>query len=1149
MPGGSIVPQLQFGWNPGFSLIPGLSLSFNLYPQSGGIAQQPTIATPPPILPPAPPPPTPLPTMVQPRRSKLRPHITGIANTENQDGPIPLILGDTVIRPTLAARQVTEIVGKNQFLMALFCLGHGRLDVSEIKIGDKLITEFEEVTTEIREGTAADAALTIFTRDIEETALGDELKKDVTITKQAGQPADRLSVDLAFPDGLYNVNAQGVRSQATVTVKIEYRLAASSDSWTNVGNLVKTDNTTSFARASKTWNVTRALYEIRLTRLTNDATSTNISRSLWSIVRAFDSTTPAIVAIKDDAGTAIPLSFIAVRIRATDQIQGQIDQLNCRVKSYLPVYNGSTWSYSITSNPAWALAHVLTCGANRAKITLAQLDADQFLAFANFCASKGFTYNRSIDDDSTVLDVMNSICAMSRASWSRSGFDGKYSVVIDDTKSVVAQWFSARNAYNFSGGRTFTKFPHALRCKFLNKDAKYEPDTRIVYDDGYDSTNAFRFESVELLGVTDKDHAWKIGRYLIAAARLRSEKFQFTTDWEGLACTRGDKIKLAHDVAQIGQVQARIVSLTTNGGGDITAVTLDDTVTIAPGNNYLAEFRLKNLTERSESIVNTPGNTSTILLTTPIPAATNPKPEVGDLLFFGITPSLECLIESVEYIEDEGATITCVPYAPGVFTADSGSIPPHTPVIEFRPVIMEPVAVPSILSIRSDESVLVRDVDGALRTRIQIVCDVPDLKVTVFEHQFRATDSEEWSPSTRTFVSDGEVSVFGVEDGLTYIVRLRSVTFQGQASDWTTTEPHFVIGKTTPPPDVPDLHREGDTLIVRYDTGVGVTVPRDFAGFRWKYIQGQNTNWANGFMISDLTLSNQLSLEPLPVGLVTYMVKAVDVANNESANAAFLVLNLGDPVLNNIVLQTAHHPTFTLGTITNGTVTGGVLKANDAGGLFWSGNNNAPFWSGNNAALFWGGGWLELTYRFFVTVAKSIRLPCRMTLDYDIVAEGFKIEYRTLGQTLFWDNSPGGDSLPFWDGSDADLFWGDDETQFSPWPGEIFVEYETYEFLITCPASTLVQAVISTLTVLLDVEDQVEYVNSQTISSGGTRLTLTKSFAVIKNVNLTVEFNAGFPNAFTAQKIDENILGPLVKVFDTAGVATSGIVDAIVQGY
>lgn len=102
------------------------------------------------------------------------------------------------------------------------------------------------------------------------------------------------------------------------------------------------------------------------------------------------------------------------------------------------------------------------------------------------------------------------------------------------------------------------------------------------------------------------------------------------------------------------------------------------------------------------------------------------------------------------------------------------------------------------------------------------------------------------------------------------------------------------------------------------------------------------------------------------------------------------------------------------------------------------------------------------------------------------------------------------------------------------------------EFRITTQAGAI-QGTVTALTLNFDVEDEVEDLDDVAVLAVGTRLPITRSYRQISNVLLTLQDDGG--TARTARVVDKDEdLGPLVRCYDSAGVATTGLLDARIQG-
>lgn len=915
-------------------------------------------------------------------------------------------------------------------------------------------------------------------------------------------------------------------------------------------SITATDNSPIVVTRTLTWTAAKATYEVRVTRLTADSTSTLlVNASNLTNIRATGDT-PVVKPFYDANGNIIPMAYIAVKFRADSSLNGVIQQFNCVATSKLATWDGAHWTAPVvTRNPAWAYAEMLCGNANPRPLDRTKLNGNDLKAWADYCDTKSRTFNYVYDTDTTVPQVLRDCASAGRASVHVR--DGLYTVIQDIQRTAVVQHITPRNVIKGTHKQKLTLIdrPHFLKVQFVDPNSNWQQVERDVYDDGYsaDGSNGTTvgrtWEKLPLLGCTSADQAFREARYRHSLTKLRIRTFTFQMDWENLACDRGDMVRYSYDTSLIGLGQAVITQVITDGSGNVTSVVIDDAQTMDATHSYGVRIRCANWTDTLQAAVNTVvGATNLLTFSTPILSGAAVKPEVGDLLMFGYASaeSIELIIQSITYHPDFAAEITAVDHAPGVFVSETEAIPAYSSGITTRPVIQTSVTAPTITAIRSDESVLIQNSDGTLTTRILLTMAPTGQDIVSFEPQFKRTDAQTWTSLPLVPVAQGEVSIVGVTDGVTYDVRIRSRNGSNYVSAWTPIQ-HYVIGKTTPPPALDFLDRNGNLLLFRV-----TNPPKDYAGVRiWANI-GQNTNVASATVVAALVTDTQWDMTPLQGGPMTIMAATVDVAGNVGT-VSVLLKDFGSDPTANILVTHSEAPAFT-GVISGGTIISSVLTANDDGGVFWGGNDAQLFWGGNDTDLFWNSSFSTLTYDFKWTPDASLGKGFSIALATNIQGEAYTVQYRGAGNNLFWDDV---DASMFWTGNNSDLFWGPDDA-LQTWPGKIDGSLQTYEFLITCPASGIKQGKISQLDVVVDVPSISEDVNDFVFdaSTGAVRLPVTKAYRVITGVQLTLEQNLSlYPNAKNIYLIDKSIGGPQVLITDASGAAAKGKMDATVKGY
>lgn len=485
----------------------------------------------------------------------------------------------------------------------------------------------------------------------------------------------------------------------------------------NVSPFTITDNTSSLLRRSFSGKVDRnKSYDVGLRRVTPDTTDPNrvADEFYWTVFRGTKNDPPL--------NFPVPMAQIAIRIKASEGAQNQIDIVNCVASSYAPRFIDDAWETTfqeVSNNPAALFRGVLMHPANKSARSSFQIDDEGLGAWYNGCESEGYAFNRIYDTVSSVWDVLSDVAFAGRAAPSLPY--GMWSADFDQASRSIMGHVTPRNSWGFRAEKQLIIRPHAFKVIFNNEENDYLEDEVIVYDDGFSSSNATIIERLEFKGVTNSDLAWKFGRYHIAQARLRPETYTVMMDFEHLTFRRNDLVMVSHDVPRWGDNWARVKSITIDGS-DTTGVVIDDVVTMEIGETYAIRFRLSDGSSLVRTVVNTEDTTDTLTFTGAVPTVDGPQ--IDDLCMFNVSDStaVELICLNIRRQHDMVAEVTFVDHAPEIYDADTGTIPPFDTHVGGRlfPLFL---ATPVIQSARGE---LYADdyIGGKIHQRIVIVGDI-----------------------------------------------------------------------------------------------------------------------------------------------------------------------------------------------------------------------------------------------------------------------------------------------------------------------------------------------------------------------------------------------------------------------------------------
>lgn len=560
-------------------------------------------------------------------------------------------------------------------------------------------------------------------------------------------------------------------------------------------------------RYGYTIKVPRGTWDLRIRRTTADGRADTVDASYWTALRSISYEAPWNLA---------GCTLVALRIKASGQLNGVIDQFNCIAEAIVPAHDGTSWTEVKTRNPAWAFCEVLRGNSNERPVPDSRLDLATIRTWAANCEAAGRTFDAVVDFKTSVREICQDICTVGRAS--RGMVNGAYTVIEDTTRSTPRQHFTQRNCWGISGGAAFPDRPHALKVRFFDAASNYAQVERIVCDDGYTEATATKFETLDLFGCTSADQAWKWGRYMIACARLRAERWEINVDFEHLRCTRGDLVLLSHDAISVGVGAGRIASQTIDAG-NITTMTFDDVFPMESGKSYGIVIRNQDGTTRTAGVNTSVGDNWTISLNPPIPSW---QATTGDLVVFGEVglETIQALVQRIMPGKNFTARLTLIPYSPAVLTADGGVIPAYDSGITVMPVDNRLPATPNIVS----TSYSIKDGalydDGTVGVSLVVIFEAaggfsqstggasaPDV-IQGFQAEWRFSGNSQWE-SIPVLPSYARRFVVEVKNDRSYDVRVRSFSLPGLYSAWDTESAIAVALSGTTPADVTGLQVAG----------------------------------------------------------------------------------------------------------------------------------------------------------------------------------------------------------------------------------------------------------------------------------------------------------------------------------------------------
>jgi len=587
--------------------------------------------------------------------------------------------------------------------------------------------------------------VSLYTQKVIEEQLSIELYNVATevgpsnpIRFSANNPM-KIELEILFNNGLYGNSSNGDIENRSVMVRAQWRpLSSPGDDpdtgWTNfpsfhgstsynavTGTSTFTRNKNKQARFvsiyefeySEITAVPEGVVELRMTRMNHQANDNRSADTIiWSAIRTycFDksksktelSLIPQVPLIEKTRQITCRIGF---KIRAGDEIAGTISKFNMILESVARTWSGSSWttmadaktSGTVSNNPASAaLLGLQQPSMGKEPYLDSELDMNAFGALYTFCATKGFTCNAGITADTKERDLVDQILTTCRSQLIIR--DGKYAPLIDNERSYPVTVLNQQNTISATNTKTFDILPDGLKITFIDEADGYQTNEMYVMYDGKLSEDPdMVFQDIELPFITNRNHIFKQGRYILACMKLRPEVWSRKVSLEGYNIPIGSLISVQDETISVGLNEGGIITELITSGGFITGIVCDSFFEMADGLQYgikiIQADGYSNPSVRTQQVITFIGYVNSFTFTVPIPVIDSIRPSIDDIVTFGEYSkiAIDALVVGKTPGDDQTFDLILVPYDPAIYTADSGPMP------EFDSKTSKPLSMSAII--------------------------------------------------------------------------------------------------------------------------------------------------------------------------------------------------------------------------------------------------------------------------------------------------------------------------------------------------------------------------------------------------------------------------------------------------------------------
>ena len=494
-------------------------------------------------------------------------------------------------------------------------------------------------------------------------------------------------------------------------------------------------------------------------------------------------------------------SLIGIRALATDQLNGNDITVTWKQhKNTVLIWNPDAQAYEPKEarNPAWAaydMVHgaekVLNINTGQYEFIVDNVPANRidYRAFADWAArmdSLGVEFEHIFD---TAADLWTALKIPETFGRGKVIMQGTRFSCICDKPSTPVQLFTVGNINQSTFEKEFlglTDRANAIEITFVNRDKGYERDCFTVYGDDYNEEDMLLNPTqITLNGCTSYQQAYQFGKYLLRINKYLLRTVTWEADIDAIACQIGDQVLLQHDVPEYG-AGGNLQSATT------TILTLDRQITMESGKSYGVYVRMPNDALISKYVVNRPGETNRITVTTPYATA---PPAYAVWAFGEISKEAKpFFLIDVDRKDDLTCSLTGIEYVAAIYEESLDA-----PVIDYSTADM---TLPEVSNLSVAQETY-HQKDGTVISVVHCSWALPRKPVNSTVIFYQPESSTAWIKWDSQ--QEPNAAITGVKAQETYRVKVCTVSSIGVISDGVVSQPIYITGKDQPPTNIASL--------------------------------------------------------------------------------------------------------------------------------------------------------------------------------------------------------------------------------------------------------------------------------------------------------------------------------------------------------